>query len=301
MRFCVRTCLVGVLAMAVAGVSPASAQGDVPGIQVELTTLTDRLMPMQPIRLIVRVANVSVEPVRGWFILHANAGRCGLMVEGEGLTRHVNSREMTPNRLAAGDYLPPARPMTYEPGYERTLDLIALYDRDAADYLFPIPGRYDLRFWVQFFTGTGLDDYKPVHLISDTVSLNIEEPEGERFASRVWRLPWGMPQQFSGSPVTSGFSDVSGTSYEQYARFAMSGWSEIARAERIRILEELADGPPPQQIADLVMLRLAELLLAENDHARAAEWARKVEEMPGALPHVVSRAAQLRQEAERRD
>lgn len=267
---------------------------------MELRTLTDRLLPMQPIRLIVRVAVTGNEPVRGTFILYPQAGRCGLVVEGEGVDRQVNCRDMALNTMGHGDYLPPAQGLTYDPGFEVVLDVVALYAPQTGEYLLPSPGRYDLQFWVQFFAGTGLEDYRPVNITSNVVSLTVEEPQEERFASRVWRLPWGMPQPGEDYGVGAGFSSWSSTSYGQYARFAMSGWEEISRPERIRLLRELAREGPPRQIADLVLLRLSEMLLAEEDFAGALEYATQAEQSEDTPAHAKVRAADLRQQAERR-
>lgn len=114
----------------------------------------------------------------------------------------------------------------------------------------------------------------------------------------MWRLPWGMLQP--GEDYDVGFSSCWSTSYGQYARFAMSGWAEISRPERIRLLRELAHEGPPRQIADLVLLRLSELLFVEGDFAGAAEWAAKAEQSPDTPEHIKERAADLRQQAERR-
>lgn len=260
--------------------------------------MTDRLLPMQPIRLIVRVAVAGNAPVQGALILDPRAGRCGLIVKGVGVERQVNCRDMALNTVGRGDYLPPAQALAYAPDFEEVLDVVALYDPQAGEYLLLSPGRYDMQFWIQFFAGTGIEDYRPVTITSNVVSLTVEEPREEWFASRVWRLPWGLPQP--GEDYAVGRSSWSDTSYGKYARFAMSGWEEISRAERIRLLQALAHEGPPRQIADLVLVRLSELLLAEGDFAAAVDYATQAEQFEYTPQHVRARAADLRQQAERR-
>ncbi len=235
-------------------------------VTVQLSTLTTELLPMQPVRLIVRVMVVGDQPVRGAFILDPEAGRCGLIVDAEGVRRQVNGRDMVLNTMAPSDALPPARANTYEPGFEQILDVVALYAPRVGEYLFPEPGQYELQFWVQFFAGTSIEDYRPAAMESNIVSLTIAEPEGaEVLGSRIWRLPWGMPQNTSGRAEAAGFEDLGHTSYGKYARFAMSGWPALSADERIRLLERLADNAPPPQIHDLVLLRLATLLFENED------------------------------------
>lgn len=269
-----------------------------PGIAVQLSTLTDRLLPMQPIRLIVRVTVVGDAPVRGAFILYPGAGRCGLVVDAQDGRRQVNMRETVLGAETYGDVLP-GQAVTYEPGFEEVLDAVALYDPRAGEYLFPSPGRYDLQFWVQFFAGTGLDDYRPGNIKSNTVSLTVEEPEGmEQLASHVWWLPWGMPQESADDEVITGFVDDDDTSYSKYARFAMSGWSQISVGERIRILEVLAESTPPAQIHDLVLLRLAGLLFEEERFEECRRHAREVIDLPTAPAHSKKRAVELADKAD---
>ena len=65
--------------------------------------------------------------------------------------------------------------------------------------------------WIQSFCRQlGIEDYRPVTITSNVVSLTVEEPREEWFASRVWRPPWGCPSRVEDYAVgRSSWSDTS--------------------------------------------------------------------------------------------
>ncbi len=277
----------------------ATAQDAESGMALDLRTLSDTILPGQPVRLIARLHVEGENAVRGAVAFSAWAGRTRLSVTSEHRQIDLNLRDLVLAAVAFGDWVPPAQADVYEPGFEQVIDVLAVYDPRASRYLFEEPGYYTLRLSTAAFLGPDINSYRGVAVRSNAVGLTVAEPQGEeRLAARIWRLPWGMPQQDGAEHA--GFSSCPNTSYAKYAQFAVSGWAQISRAERIRILTNLAHNEPPRQIADLVLLRLAELLFAAQDYAGAVEWAVKVEELPDAPQHVKERAARLREQALRR-
>ena len=285
------------LALIIAG-PLARAQEAEPGLALDLQTLVDAILPAQPVRVIARLRVQGDDVVQGAVPFKPAWGRIGLTIRSDRGEAYVNLREVVLVPPAWGDWVPPGRAMAYQPGFEAVIDTLVVHDAREVRYLLDEPGRYSLQLSVLAFLGPDIDSYRAVTIESNAVHLTVAEPEGEeQLAARMWRLPWGMPQE--GAADRLGLSSCPNTSYAQYAAFAMSSWETISRVERIRMLEELARQGPPEQIADLVLLRLAELLMAERDYAAAAEWAARVEDVPTAPQHVRERAAALREQAER--
>jgi hypothetical protein len=195
------------------------------------------------------------------------------------------------------DWVPPAKAPTYEPGYTAQAELMVLYDFKRAEYLFPTPGRYEIRVMLDVFVGEDLESYRPVRVESNTVAITVKEADGGAY----WRWPW-QAMLFMGStsrlPGSSAKPETA-SSYAHYARYALSQNEGMPAADRIAILKTLVESDPPQQIEDLALLRLAELLYKEKDYEGCRMYAARVGEPAFAPSPSKKKAAELIEKAGR--
>ncbi len=268
-------------------------------VRLSISAFTSEILPHQPLRVLVEARVEGDQPFRGALNLSAQSRRALLVVGGPESTRSLALCQLASDALE--DSLPPATARTYRPGDTTRADIFALYDFQADEYLFSAPGAYRVQAMLDVSAGEGNGRYKAVRIESNVLQIEVAEPSFGSGPAYLWTRPWQV-QMFVGiglRDIREWLAAYPETSYPHYARFALARNRDFPAQDRIALLRELVGSKPPAQIADLALLQLAELLLAEGQYDACRSYAQQVLDLPAAPEHSKTKASELIKRASR--
>jgi hypothetical protein len=290
----VTRCILSVAALLVASMVLAQGAPKDPGVRIEISLPSPMIAVCEPLRLCISAtATGDFDGV----IAPWGVGRCGVVISGPTGERRKSDRDFGDPLEAPGDWLPYAASPRHPKGYVQGTDVWLLYDMQASEYIFPTPGKYQVKVWVPVFVGAGANRYKVVIAESQPVVVDVIASKYPR-AQRLWLIPpQAVALSYGGNPLEQLASIEGVNDYGPYAAYVLSLDEKRPTEQRLSLLQQVVNGLPPYQLRDVALLDLADLAMQRKDYELAEQSAKRVMELSSAPPWRKAHAQRVLSEA----